>query len=78
MQLYNIFKVPVYRLFFSLEQVMYYSSKDLVNMLAGTTRGAGADTVRTSAWPSAIQLGPLLFYWRNSAHTNLVVVQQTE
>ena len=45
-------------------------------MLAGTTWGAGAKTLRTSAlavcYSVAVYCAPV---WRNSAHTNLVDVQ---
>ena len=49
---------------------------NLVHMLAGTTWGAGAKTLRTSAlalcYSVAEYCAPV---WRNSAHTNLVDVQ---
>ena len=49
---------------------------NLVHMLAGTTWGAGAKTLRTSAlalcYSMAAYCAPV---WRNSAHTNLVDVQ---
>ena len=49
---------------------------NLVHMLAGTTWGAGAKTIRTSAlalcYSVAEYCAPV---WRNSAHTNLVDVQ---
>ena len=49
---------------------------NLVHMLAGTTWGAGAKTLRTSAlalcYSMAEYCAPV---WRNSAHTNLVDVQ---
>ena len=49
---------------------------NLVHMLAGTTWGAGAKTLRTSAlalrYSVAEYCAPV---WRNSAHTNLIDVQ---
>ena len=49
---------------------------NLVHMLAGTTWGAGAKTLRTSAlalcYSVAEYCAPV---WRNSAHTNLVDIQ---
>ncbi len=49
---------------------------NLVHMIAGTTWGAGAKTLRTSAlglcYSVAEYCAPV---WRNSAHTNLVDVQ---
>ena len=49
---------------------------NLVHMLAGTTWGAGAKTLRTTAlalcYSVAEYCAPV---WRNSAHTNLVDVQ---
>ena len=50
---------------------------NLVHMLAGTTWGAGATTLRTSAlalcYSVAEYCAPV---WKNSAHTNLVEVRQ--
>ena len=49
---------------------------NLVHMLSGTTWGAGAKTIRTSAlalcYSVAEYCAPV---WRNSAHTNLIDVQ---
>ena len=49
---------------------------NLVHMLAGTTWGAGAKTLRTSALALCYSVSKYCApVWRNSAHTNLVDVQ---
>ena len=49
---------------------------NLVHILAGTTQGAGAKSLRTSALALCYSVAEYCApFWRNSAHTNLVDVQ---